>query len=225
MRVGIMQPYFFPYIGYFQLIDAVDTYVNLDHVSFMKRSYMTRNTLKNNTAINIPVSNGSQNKTCREVNVIADDKWFSQFEKTLESLYRKQPNYNTIIEEVYESWKAYIKMDNSLSISDFNFSSIQHICDYLDIRADFQSSVGITTKKKNEGLQDITKHFNGDTYINAIGGQKLYNKTNFASQGIELNFIKMGDLDLVNPYASILDLLFTYDKDHLKEQIKKYTLI
>ena len=84
MRVGIMQPYFFPYIGYFQLIDAVDTYVNLDHVSFMKRSYMTRNTLKNNTAINIPVSNGSQNKTCREVNVIADDKWFSQFEKTLE---------------------------------------------------------------------------------------------------------------------------------------------
>jgi hypothetical protein len=220
-----MQPYFFPYIGYFQLIDAVDTYVNLDHVSFMKRSYMTRNTLKNNTAINIPVSNGSQNKTCREVNVIADDKWFSQFEKTLESLYRKQPNYNTIIEEVYESWKAYIKMDNSLSISDFNFSSIQHICDYLDIRADFQSSVGITTKKKNEGLQDITKHFNGDTYINAIGGQKLYNKTNFASQGIELNFIKMGDLDLVNPYASILDLLFTYDKDHLKEQIKKYTLI
>lgn len=225
MRVGIMQPYFFPYIGYFQLIDAVDTYVNLDHVSFMKRSYMTRNTLKNNTAINIPVSNGSQNKTCREVNVIADGKWFSQFEKTLESLYRKQPNYNTVIEEVYEPWKAHIKMDNPLSISHFNFSSIQHICSYLDIRADFHSSVGITTKKKNEGLQDITKHFNGDTYINAIGGQKLYNKEDFASQGIELNFIKMGDLDLVNPYASILDLLFTYDKDHLKEQIKKYTLI
>ena len=226
MRVGIMQPYFFPYIGYFQLIDAVDTYVNLDHVSFMKRSYMTRNTLKNNTAINIPVSNGSQNKTCREVNVIADDKWFSQFEKTLESLYRKQPNYNTIIEEVYEPWKANIKAKTDLlSISDFNFSSIQYICDYLDIRADFHSSVSITTKKKNEGLQDITKHFKGDTYINAIGGQKLYNKDDFASQGIQLNFIKMGDLDLVNPYASILDLIFTYDKDHLKEQIKKYTLI
>ena len=47
MRVGIMQPYFFPYIGYFQLIDAVDIYVNLDHVSFMKRSYMTRNSIKN----------------------------------------------------------------------------------------------------------------------------------------------------------------------------------
>jgi hypothetical protein len=187
---------------------------------------MTRNTLKNNTAINIPVSNGSQNKTCREVNVIADDKWFNQFDKTLESLYRKQPNYNTVIEKVYEPWKANIKAKTDiLSISDFNFSSIQYICDYLDIIADFHSSVGITTKKKNEVLQYITKHFNCGTYINAIGGQKIYKKDDFASQGIQLNFIKMGDLDLVNPYASILDLLFTYDKDHLKEQIKKYTLI
>ena len=50
--VGIMQPYFFPYLGYFQLISSVDTYVNLDHVSFMKRSYMTRNKLKNGVSIN-----------------------------------------------------------------------------------------------------------------------------------------------------------------------------
>ena len=48
MKIGVMQPYFFPYLGYFQLINEVDVYVNLDHVSFMKRSYMTRNILKNN---------------------------------------------------------------------------------------------------------------------------------------------------------------------------------
>lgn len=53
--VAIMQPYFFPYLGYFQLIDSVDVYVNLDHVSFMKRSYMTRNVLKNDTAIQVRV--------------------------------------------------------------------------------------------------------------------------------------------------------------------------
>ena len=71
MKIGIMQPYFFPYIGYFQLMQEVDLYVNLEHVSFMKRSYMTRNTIKNNTPINIPVSNGSQNKTCIEVKVLS----------------------------------------------------------------------------------------------------------------------------------------------------------
>ena len=75
MKIGIMQPYFFPYIGYFQLINDVDIYVNLDHVSFMKRSYMVRNTLKNNTQINIPVSNGSQNKICTEVNVLLSNNY------------------------------------------------------------------------------------------------------------------------------------------------------
>ena len=91
-----MQPYFFPYIGYFQLIDAVDIYVNLDHVSFMKSSYMTRNTLKNNTPFNIPCIGGSQNKKCTEVMVQADKQWFGKFYKTLEHLYGKEKNTGKI---------------------------------------------------------------------------------------------------------------------------------
>lgn len=226
MRIGIMQPYFFPYIGYFQLIDAVDTYVNLDHVSFMKRSYMTRNTLKNNTPINIPVSGGSQNKTCREVTVLADDKWFNTFEKTLETLYKKEPYYNVIIDEMINPWKQSVtSINRPVSISEFNFASIYYICEYLDIKANFHSSYNITTKKKNEGLQDITKYFKGDTYINAIGGQKLYTKEDFANQEIDLYFIKMGEVEIDNQYTSILDILFRYSKEHIQQQIKKYTLI
>ena len=111
MRIGIMQPYFFPYIGYFQLIHAVDTYVNLDHVSFMKRSYMTRNILKNNTSINIPVSGGSQNKSCKEVTVLADQKWFDAFVKTLETLYKKESNYNVIIDKVINPFASIFNGD------------------------------------------------------------------------------------------------------------------
>lgn len=221
-----MQPYFFPYIGYFQLIHAVDTYINLDHVSFMKRSYMTRNTLKNNTPINISVSGGSQNKSCKEVTVLADKKWFSTFSKTLETLYRKELNYASILKEIIEPWKNNIELLNRpLSISEFNFSSIYYICEYLECTRRFYSSAGITDKKKNEGLQDIAKHYKADTYINAIGGQKLYTKEDFASQGINLYFIKMGDVEFDNQYASILDLLFRYPKEHIKQQLTKYTLI
>jgi hypothetical protein len=226
MKIGIMQPYFFPYIGYFQLIHAVDTYIILDHVSFMKRSYMTRNQLKNNTPINFPVHNASQNISCRETLTLVDDKWFFKFEKTLEMLYKKSPYYNQVIKEVYEPFKGIIQSLHMLTnVSEFNFTSIYCICEYLDCRRVFHSSVGITDRKKNEGLQDIAKHYGGDTYINAIGGQKLYTKENFASQGIDLKFIQMGDVELENPYASILDLLFTYDKEHLKQQLTKYTLI
>lgn len=226
MKIGIMQPYFFPYIGYFQLINEVDVYVNLDHVSFMKRSYMTRNTLKNNTAINIPVSDGSQNKSCKEVKILADEKWFNKFNRTLETLYKKEPYYNQVLEEIITPWKENILLLPQIaSISEFNFASIYQICKYLDINCRFYSSEGITNRKKNEGLQDITKHFKGDIYINAIGGQKLYNKEDFASQGIILKFIRMGDINIDAPYASILDLLFRYDKKHLKNELNKYTLI
>jgi len=221
MKIGIMQPYFFPYIGYFQLIQAVDIYVNLDHVAFMKRSYMTRNTLKNNTPININVLGGSQNKSCIEVEVLADDKWFDKFYKTLELNYKKEPYYNDVISQIINPWKQ----STFHNISEFNFNSIYYICQYLNIQAQFFSSQGITTKKKNEGLQDITKYFKGNTYINAIGGQKLYNKEDFASQNIDLKFIQMGDIEVDNKYASILDLLFRYSKDHLINQLNNYTLI
>lgn len=222
MKIGIMQPYFFPYIGYFQLIDAVDIYVNLDHVNFMKRSYMTRNVLKNNVSITLPVIAGSQNKKCTEVIVKSDDKFIINFPKTLYNLYGKEKNFEDIIKQIFNT------DINSFgySISQINLFYIKKICDYLEIKTQIiDSSEGITNKRKNEGLQDITKYFNGDTYINAIGGQKLYNKENFASQNIDLKFIKMGDVEFDTQHTSILDLLFRYPKDHIQRQLKKYTLI
>ena len=226
MKIGVMQPYFFPYIGYFQLINAVDVYVNLDHVSFMKRSYMVRNTLKNNTPINIPVLDGSQNKTCAEVNASADEKWFKKFERTLELLYKKDNNYQIILDEIILPWKnSILSINRPISISEFNFSSINYICKYLNIEKRFYSSIGITDRKKNEGIQDIVKYFEGKTYINAIGGQKLYSKEDFESQEIDLIFIKMGEVKFDNPYTSILDLLFRYDKEFIKNELSNYTLI
>jgi hypothetical protein len=226
ITIGVMQPYFFPYLGYFQLINSVDIYVNLEHVNFMKRSYMVRNSLKNDIIINIPVSNGSQNKICTEVYVLADESWFKTFEKKIEALYKKELNYKKILSEIIYPWKNEIlSLKRDVTISEFNFSSIQYICKYLEISTEFKSSVGITNRKKNEGIQDITKHFNGTHYINAIGGQKLYSKDDFLIQGINLNFIKMGEVNFDNPYISILDLLFRYPKDEIKKEIKNYTLI
>lgn len=224
-----MQPYFFPYIGYFQLINAVDTYVNLDHVSFMKRSYMTRNTLKNNTPFNISVSGASQNKSCKEVNILVDEKWFNNFDTTLNQLYGKEKNYIVVVEEIIDPlWSVIWRINNmndkfQYSISDFNIYSIKKICKYLDIKTKIiTTSEGLTDKKKNEGLQDIVKHFGGAEYINAIGGQSLYTKEDFASQNIDLKFIKNNS---TLPNTSILDLLFRYDKELIKQELTKFELI
>ena len=222
MRIGIMQPYFFPYIGYFQLIHAVDTYVNLDHVNFMKRSYMTRNILKNNTSININVYNSSQNKRCNEIMVNFENKYLDKFNKTLQTLYVKSPYYFEIIDNIITP--EFINRE--VSISQFNIGIIKRICSYLDIHTNIlDTSEGMTELKKSDGLKEITKKLNGTKYINAIGGQILYTKEDFDIQGINLNFIKMEDVEFNNKYASILDLLFTYPKEYIQQQLLKYTLI
>lgn len=217
-----MQPYFFPYIGYFQLIHAVDTYMNLDHVSFMKRSYMTRNILKNNTSINVNVYNGSQNKSCNEVMVNFENKYIDKFNKTLQTLYTKSPYYSEIIDNII----APEFVDREISISQFNIRIIKKICSYLDIKTNIlNTSEGMTKFKKGEGLMDITNKLNGDEYVNAIGGQSLYTKENFKQNNINLYFIKIGDVEFDNKYTSILDLLFMYPKEHIQQQLLKYTLI
>lgn len=220
--IGIMQPYFFPYIGYFQLIDAVDTYVNLDHVSFMKRSYMVRNTLKNDIKVTIPVLNGSQNKSCTEVMVGFDDKWFTKLLKTIEYNYGKSKNYSEILNRFILPLEGY----NGISISEFNLNIVKEVCDYLDIKTEIiDSSIGLTELKKGDGLIDISKKLKHSVYVNAIGGQKLYQKEYFKSNDIQLNFIEMGDVQFKNKYASILDLLFEYDRDYIKNELKKYRLL
>ena len=217
-----MQPYFFPYIGYFQLIHCVDTYVNLDHVSFMKRSYMTRNTLKNNTTINVNVWKASQNKKCNEIYVNFENNYIPKFLKTLENLYSKELHYETILNEII--LPEFI--DRKITISKFNLNLIKRICNYLDIKTKIiDTSENLTKLKKGEGLKEITKHFNSKSYINAIGGQSLYNKEDFKNDNIQLSFIEMGNVVFDNKYTSILDLLFRYNKEYIKEQIRNYKLI
>ena len=227
MKIGIMQPYFFPYIGYFQLINYVDKYINLDHVSFMKRSYMCRNEIKNGTRINIPVIKGSQNKSCKDTFIKIDDVYIEKFLKTLKYTYSKDKNYYVVIDNIFTPLIDIKGSDQPMSISEYNLMFIKKICNYLDIDTEIIiTSEGITNNKKNIGLQDITKYLGGDHYINAIGGQKLYKKEDFLSKGIKLSFIKINDKTIFkNPYSSIIDILFIYDKELIKNELKNYTLI
>ena len=111
------------------------------------------------------------------------------------------------------------------TISKFNLEIIKTICNYLDITTKIvNTSEGITDLKREFGLMDITKKFNDTTYVNAIGGKNLYSKDVFKESGIDLKFIEMGDVKFDNKYASILDLLFKYDKEYIKKELKKYEL-
>lgn len=218
--IGIMQPYFFPYIGYFQLIDAVDIYVNLDHVSFIKRGYMTKNSI-NGQVIRIPIKSASQNKKCNETFVDFDEKYVKKFKKTLFFLYKNTKNYELIKNMILPIFDK-----KEQTISEFNLKLIKVVCNYLDIKTKIvNTSEGLTESKREFGIRDITNHFNSAIYVNAIGGQSLYSKDEFKKNNVELKFIEMGDVNFDNKYTSILDLMFIYDKDYIKKELKKYKLI
>lgn len=224
MKVGIMQPYFFPYIGYFQLIHSVDVYVNLDHVSFMKRSYMTRNQLKNSTPINLQVASGSQNKSCRDVFVNFEHGYLNKFYKTLHNLYSKSPYYGDVMERLI---RAHF-YEREVNVSEFNLGLIKTICEILEIKTrivETSTTFHGSLFKKELGLQGITKELGAQTYINAIGGTKLYTKENFKHAGIDLLFLKTKSMEVENVYDSILHQLMNYSAKHLSNQIHKYELV
>jgi hypothetical protein len=181
----------------------------------MKRSYMTRNKIKDETPINIQVYGASQNKKCSEVLVNFESQYIEKFRKKIYYLYGINEK---IINPCF--------IDSQTTISEFNLNIIKKICDYLDIKTEIvDTSENLTDKKKGEGLKEITKLKGGSIYVNAIGGQKLYSKEDFKSSGIDLYFLEMGDVKFDNPYSSILDLLYKYEKEYLKEELKNYRLI
>jgi hypothetical protein len=183
---------------------------------------MTRNTLKNNTSINVNVYNGSQNKSCNEILVNFENKYVDKFTRTLQMLYVKSPYYSEIIDNIITP----NFINREVSISQFNIETIKSICLYLDIQTQIiNTSEGMTELKKGDGLKEITNKLGGGEYVNAIGGQALYTKENFKQSNIDLYFVKMGDVEFDNKYASILDLLFTYPKEYIQQQLLKYTLI
>src|SRR5689334_20042887 len=114
MKLAIMQPYFFPYIGYFQLINAVDKFVVYDDVSFINKGWVNRNNILVNGRVSlftVPLKRASQNKLIKDIELVNEARWKNNFLKTIEHAYKKAPYYKTVfslISDVIFSERKYI---------------------------------------------------------------------------------------------------------------------
>ena len=232
MKLAIMQPYFFPYLGYWQLINAVDKFVIYDDVNFIKKGFINRNNilLNNNSYLfTIPLEKVSQNKLIKDINLIFDKKSKKNFLKTIMLAYQKAPMYSQIFPLLEK-----IIMEETNDLTEYINFSITEIDKFLDIKTKLYLSSNInkdnTLHGKNK-IIDICKNLQATQYINAIGGQKLYSKEDFLKNGIQLNFIKMNDIkykqfnDKFVPNLSIIDIMMFNSKDKIKEMLNNYTLI
>lgn len=229
MKLGIMQPYFMPYIGYWQLMAAVDTYVVYDDVNYIKGGWVARNNILLNGQkhmFTITLNGASPNKLFNEI-TIKDD--FKKFFRLIESAYRKAPYYAEVSALLN---KIYNYGDKSLGA--FMMNSFQVVLDYLEI--DTKLILSSTIEKDNSLRgKDKVKHIchllGADTYYNAIGGQELYDKNDFRADGIDLQFVQTN----LTPYAqlgnefvpglSMIDVLMFNTPTEVKQLLTNYKLI
>lgn len=225
MVLGIMQPYFLPYIGYFQLIHCVDKFVIYDDVNYIKGGWINRNIMPLNGTpflFTLPLIKASQNKMLNQIDIFNATKEKRKMLKTFERGYKKAPEFSNVMPLIKD-----IMENDENNLSNFIEYSIMRISAYLDIKAEFikSSSLEKNKAKGQEQIINICKLMGAKKYVNPTGGQSLYNKKDFEKSNIALFFIKMGEVDFKDKYTSILDILFSYNREHIKRQIEKYDLI
>lgn len=229
MTLGIMQPYFMPYIGYWQLMAAVDTYVVYDDVNYIKGGWVARNNILLNGQkhmFTITLNGASPNKLFNEI-TIKDD--FKKFSRLIESAYRKAPYYaevSALLEKIYSY--------EDKSLGAFMVNSFQVVLEYLEI--DTKLILSSMIEKDNslrgkEKVKHICQLLGADTYYNAIGGQELYDKNDFKAGGIDLYFVQTN----LTPYAqlgnefvpglSMIDVLMFNSPTEVKQLLTNYKLV
>jgi len=187
MKIAIMQPYYFPYIGYYQLINSVDTFYVYDDVAFIKKGWFNKNKIViNNTeySFTIPLKNVSQNRNINEHFVSEEfNKWKDNFYKTLYLNYNKSIHFNDVFSIIEDT----LKYDN---IVDITQTSLELVCKYLDIQTKFERTSNMfgINSSKGQRLIDITHKVGANIYINSIGGRVLYDKEEFKKHNIDLFF-------------------------------------
>ncbi|MGV7223097.1 MAG: WbqC family protein [Nitrospinales bacterium] len=229
MKLGIMQPYFFPYIGYWQLINAVDKFVVYDDVTFIKQGWINRNLILVNNKkhlITLETFGASSNRLINRVEV---GKRKNKILKTIEQNYCKAPYFKNsffLIEKAMEC-----KEEN---IASFLLNSIRLVSGYLGIKTKILMSSEIEKNNHLNGEEkviEICKKLHATEYYNPVGGRELYSHSKFTSQNIKLFFIQSLPFQYVQfnstfvPNLSIIDLLMFNSTNELRKQVGMYKIL
>jgi hypothetical protein len=232
MKIAIMQPYFLPYLGYFQLFNAVDKFVIGDDYKYILQGWINRNKILVNGKefmFTIPLRKASPNKLIKEVEICNDTSWQEGFLKTIKMAYGRAPFYN----EVFLLLNNII-MNKEINISKLIFKSLYEIKAFLGIKTIIVETQAIYNNKHLEGQEriiDTCKKENAASYLNLIGGVELYSKERFEKEGIALNYINSKSISYHQfgaeyvPNLSIIDVLMFNSKEKIREYLNSYKLI
>ncbi len=227
-----MQPYFIPYIGYFQLIHSADKFVIYDNIQYTKKGWVTRNRLQNKQQaflVSLPVEKSSDFVDINQKRLAASWKKDRQkIRNRISNAYRQAPCY----ENGQALFDEILQFDDP-NLFNFIYHSIKAICHYLAINTTLMVSSQVSANDLFKGQQrviSICQSLNATQYHNAIGGVNLYDHKTFLSHGMKLNFLESSPLAYRQlgegfiPNLSIMDLIMHVEKDEIASLLQQYKL-
>lgn len=235
MKLGIMQPYFFPYIGYFQLINSVDRYILFDTPQYEKRSWMSRNRIINlkegTTYITVGTIKAPQRTPINQIFLQENETWKKKIIGQLDVYRKLAPHYKTVMALVEDILNPQYK-----TLVELNANSLKKVCDYLGIdkKIEIFSELELDIYGDCEPdvwALEITKALGYSTYINAPGGEVFFDKKKYLDAGIELYFIQPQLTQYVQrigrwePGLSIIDVMMFNSREKIVDMLGEYTLL
>jgi hypothetical protein len=191
-RLGIMQPYFFPYVGYFSLIQQSESFILFDTVQFIRHGWIERNrVLKPQDGwqyISVPLEKHNQQISIKDV-MIREEPWRERIFRQLEHYKKRSPYYHQTIEVLQSGLQT-----NSRSIVEVNQHCLKKVCEYVGIETPISiwSQQGVTIEEATEPgkwAMNICEALGYKEYINPPGGMELFDREAYAQKGIQLSFL------------------------------------
>ena len=231
LTVAIMQPYFLPYIGYFQLIHAADKFVVYDNIQYTKKGWINRNRLLRNGAdelFTIPLKKDSEYLHIRQREISPNTRCDKILNKIREA-YRQAPYFRDVdplVQSIVECRET--------NLFDYLYNSIREICRYVGIGTPIIVSSQVDADhslKSQDRVVAICKALHATHYVNPIGGLSLYSSSDFGAHGIKLSFLKCNPREYRQfgapfvPSLSILDVIMFNSIDVVRQMLGEYTLI
>ena len=233
MKVALMQPYFLPYIGYWQLINCVDCFIIYDDCQYIKQGWVNRNRFINNGSVSyftLPVSKGSMRDLISEKRIQA--QWFNKEKKKV--IKSVMQSYGKVADQ-YLIDKIINILDFECEVlSDFLKHSIDEICKLLEINTNIILSSSLEYDRGLKADDKIIKMCNildARDYVNTVGGKELYKKEDFKKKGVNLFFIEssikkyqqVGTVEF-HPYLSVIDVMLNCGLDKTKDMLNAFQI-
>lgn len=233
MKLAIMQPYLFPYLGYFQLIHAVDKFVFYDDVNFINRGWINRNRLLLNGKAHyftVPLSDASQFMAIKDIGIVSHNmRWKRKLLGTFRLAYKQAPYAGIGLQLIEDALSS-----EADSIATLARQSVMSVMQYLDLRREIVETSQIYANVHLGGqsrVLDICRQERASTYVNAPGGRELYIQEDFGREGVDLRFISgllpaytQGPWPFV-PGLSILDIIMHCARQQILDMLEQYELL